>query len=297
MDPAVILSQKTVGNNGCPCKLHFAGLYQRKAGHSLLFDISTGIGIEIQRSFSIMSDPDAGGDRAMPQSMVIINPDTPGEITASLRRHGLDPLMIPRCDALSPPLSGHPDLQVFFHESRAFCRAGMPGYFPEALSSRCHITVCGAGPEREYPADVPFNAACTGSMAFHRSDRTAPEIRSFLAEKDIPLIHVRQGYSRCSTVIVDEGRVITADRGIHEAALAQGAKSLLVRPGFVELPGYRHGFIGGASGSTSDRVFFTGDLSRHPDHEAIRHFIAGSGKKILCLTDGPLLDLGSLLFI
>jgi hypothetical protein len=132
--------------------------------------------------------------------------------------------------------------------------------FLEALSSRCHVTVCGAEPGAIYPADVPFNVACAGSMAFHRSDRTAPEIRSFLEGKGIPLIHVRPGYSRCSTVLVDDGRIITADRGIHEAALAHGAMSLLVRPGFVELPGYRHGFIGGASGSGSHMIFFTGDI-------------------------------------
>lgn len=232
----------------------------------------------------------------MPESMVIINPDTPEEIRVSLRRQGLEPLVIPRCGALAPALSGHADLQVFVHNGHALCRAGMPGYFLKALSSCCHVTVCGVEPGGGYPADITFNVACAGSVAFHRSDCTAPEISSFLEKKSIPLIHVKQGYSRCSTVIVDDVRIITADRGIHEAALSHGSTSLLVRPGFVKLPGFRHGFIGGASGATSDSVFFTGDIGTHPDHEAIRSFIAASGKKILCLADGPLQDLGSLFF-
>jgi hypothetical protein len=60
----------------------------------------------------------------------------------------------------------------------------MPGYFLKALSSCCHVTVCGVEPGGGYPADITFNVACAGSVAFIER-LTAPEISSFLEKRAI----------------------------------------------------------------------------------------------------------------
>jgi hypothetical protein len=106
-----------------------------------------------------------------------------------------------------------------------------------------------------------------------------------------------QGYSKCSTVIIDETRIITADTTIHRKAIAEGLSSLLITSGHVALPGYEYGFLGGASGTTGSTVFFTGTLKKHPDFNAIMSFIEESGKKTLFLSDDNIIDLGSILFI
>ena len=229
--------------------------------------------------------------------LVIINPDTPPEVSQALRHRGFETLSVPECARLAAPLQGHPDLQVFILGRRACCHPDISTEFIKALESRCEVILGSEPLTEEYPGDVAYNVACTGAMAFHRADLTPAEIKTFLAGGNIPLISVSQGYSRCSTLIVDERRIITADRGIHSAAIDAGGESLLVSSGSVSLPGYKYGFLGGASGTTADAVYLAGDIRTHPDHEAIMEFIASSGKELVALGGGPLLDLGSLLFV
>ncbi|MBU1147229.1 MAG: hypothetical protein KKD11_02655, partial [Candidatus Omnitrophica bacterium] len=52
-------------------------------------------------------------------------------------------------------------------------------------------------------------------------------------------------------------------------------------------------FIGGSSGVTDKAVFFVGKL----DNQEIRDFIKKSGKGIIELYNGPLYDVGTVLFL
>jgi hypothetical protein len=97
-------------------------------------------------------------------------------------------------------------------------------------------------------------------------------------------------------VPVDSRHIITSDRGIKSAWENNKGKALLVRPGHVRLPGYDTGFLGGASGVTQKAVFFVGSLKYHPDGVAIRGLIKKCGKGVIELYDGPLYDVGSILF-
>ena len=106
---------------------------------------------------------------------------------------------------------------------------------------------------------------------------------------------MKQGYACCSIVPVDEDSIITADRGIARAAEAAGIKVLTVEAGHVELPGYDTGFLGGTSGRVGDEILFNGDLSSHPDFEAIKDFIGSRGLKIKYFEGYPLRDIGSII--
>ena len=108
-------------------------------------------------------------------------------------------------------------------------------------------------------------------------------------------MNVKQGYACCSIVPVDEDSIITADRGIARAAEAAGIRVLTVEAGHVELPGYDTGFLGGTSGRVGDEIIFNGDLSAHPDFEAIRDFIGSRGLKIKYFESYPLRDIGSII--
>jgi hypothetical protein len=94
---------------------------------------------------------------------------------------------------------------------------------------------------------------------------------------------------------VDEDSIITYDRGIAKAAEAAGINVLTVDPGHVELPGYDTGFIGGTSGRVGDEIIFNGDLSAHPDCQAIRQFIEERGLKVRYFSGYPLRDIGSII--
>ena len=65
----------------------------------------------------------------------------------------------------------------------------------------------------------------------------------------------------------------------------------------ISLPPYEYGFIGGASGVFGDTVYFLGNPDLHRDGEKIRAAITGAGYKLCALSDEPLYDYGTLIFI
>lgn len=178
------------------------------------------------------------------------------------------------------PVSDHPDMFM--------CRLGAGDGAP-VIRCRDLTTL-----SETYPYDIPWNAACTGRYFIHNLRYTAPQLLHAARESGCVMIDVRQGYAKCSTVIVDEDSVITYDRGIAGSCLAAGMNVLTVRPGHVLLPGYDTGFIGGASGRVGDTVIFNGDLSSHPDFDRIVNFISSCGLRIKWFEEWPLTDIGSI---
>ena len=229
--------------------------------------------------------------------IAIINPDAPGEIIANLKKLDIEPFPIPRTDRVEEPLSGHPDIQVFAHEERLFCHPGMDASFISEMEKHADVTVCSTTLSREYPADVPYNIACCGSWAFRHAGGADSFIEAYLESKGVERIGVSQGYAKCSTLVVDDNSIITADRPISRAAAARGIAALLIRPGHIDLPGYRYGFIGGATGLCGGMVLCAGTLAHHPDYPAIADFIEEKGKKIVPLGRFPAIDLGTILVL
>jgi hypothetical protein len=77
---------------------------------------------------------------------------------------------------------------------------------------------------------------------------------------------------------------------------AVGIDVLKLEPGFVKLPGYSHGFIGGASGKiASDILAFFGDISQHPQGDVVIRFCEKHGVSTLSLSDDDLTNFGSLI--
>ena len=112
----------------------------------------------------------------------------------------------------------------------------------------------------------------------------------------VDMIGCRQGYTKCSTVVVDSRSLITADQGIAAAcSKAEDLDVLLVQEGHVALEGYDTGFIGGASGRVGDEIIFNGDLSAHPDFQKIKDFIEERGLECKWLPEYPLTDIGTIM--
>ena len=226
---------------------------------------------------------------------VLINPDAAEGILESFIRQGIEPLCIPKSKHLHRELSGHPDLQFFLHDRVLFTHPDCDPGFIESISEKIEIRQGKTSLRAEYPRDCPYNIACTGRFAFHRTRCSEKSILDYLASMEIPVIDVKQGYSRCSTLIVDGNSIVTSDTIIHRKALEHGLSSLNIRPGHVVLPGFAYGFIGGASGFDRESVYLSGRLDHHPDGKSIEDFIRMRGKRIVSLSEGPLADLGSFL--
>ena len=184
---------------------------------------------------------------------------------------------------VSEPLSCHPDMFM--------CKMGVS----EDAEIISYFTQNETRLSPEYPADIAFNAACTGRFFIHNLKYTAPVLLKRAEELNLEMVDVRQGYAKCSTVIVDEDSVITYDRGLGKSCAEAGMEVLMISPGNILLPGYNTGFIGGASGRTGDTVVFNGDLSAHPDFDMIVRFIEERGLKVKWFPEWLLTDTGSII--
>ena len=148
----------------------------------------------------------------------------------------------------------------------------------------------------EYPADVAFNAACTGKYFIHNLAYTNEKLLAAAKAMDMILVDVKQGYTKCSIAIIDETSIITYDEGIAKACEKHKDLDVLkIAPGFVRLDGYDTGFIGGTCGRVGDEIIFNGDLFAHPDFTAIVKFIEKRGLTCKWFADYKLTDIGSIL--
>ena len=149
----------------------------------------------------------------------------------------------------------------------------------------------------KYPNDVLLNVAIVGKNAFCNTKYTSKTVIKYLEENNYAIHHVGQGYAHCSTCILGENAIISADLGIVQAAQKAGIDALLISSGHISLQPYDYGFIGGSCGSCEDKIYFGGSLKYHPDGEKIRLFCENHNKIVVELFDAPLVDVGGILFI
>jgi len=210
------------------------------------------------------------------KNKVIISKDAGEELKAYLEGKA-QVIVFGGISTVAEPIRNHPDL--------VYCRLTEDTIF---LGNEQLLTP-------EYPGDIIYNGFSTGKYFIHDLRHTDGQLLKAVEELKLIPVNVKQGYACCSIVPVDEDSTITADRGIARAAEAAGIKVLTVEAGHVELPGYDTGFLGGTSGRVGDEILFNGDLSAHPDFEAIKDFIESRGLKIKYFEGYPLRDIGSII--
>ena len=145
-----------------------------------------------------------------------------------------------------------------------------------------------------YPNDAQMNVCILGNKVVY-NPRTVPDamVKCLTIGGRAVQVSSRQGYSRCSVCVVNDNAIITADEGICRGAEAQGIDALKIRPGYIDLPGFDYGFIGGASFKISDtKLAFTGRLSSHPDAERIIEFASLHNVDVVYITYKPAFDIG-----
>jgi len=221
--------------------------------------------------------------------IAVIDPRTPHKAKIRLKKMGYYVTEVPLHPRLAKSVRGHPDMMIFsygkkiIYEPRLEKIAGL-------LRDNGYECVKGESiKSKEYPNDVIYDAASIGKSIIRYNGRVEKHIETLKAK----FIRVKQGYAKCSVVVVDDKRIITSDKHIKDI---WGKKALLVTPGSINLLGYKTGFIGGVSGSHNDKVFFTGSLKKHPDGALMREFIEKRGKKVVELSGGKLYDVGTILF-
>lgn len=145
----------------------------------------------------------------------------------------------------------------------------------------------------EYPQDIKLNFTIFGENIMGKIAFADADLIYMSESKN--KIDVKQGYCKCSCLVVAENAIITDDESINNSLAQNGVDCLLISKGDVLLPGHEYGFIGGASGKISENeVLFFGDITKHKDYKIISEFLKRHSCEVIFL-DFPLTDFGGVI--
>lgn len=202
------------------------------------------------------------------------------------------------CKDLYDAINGHPDIVVFHIGDNKLILA--PNVFdalqPILTKKGFALTKGETWLNRNYPENIAYNVLRIGSFAFHNTKYTDKTIIEELNKESIELIHINQGYTKCSACIVDENSIITSDYKLANTLERYGIESLLLQPGGIILEGVDYGFIGGSCGLISKNVMaFTGKLDKIQDNYKIVDFLNSKGIEVKILSTKQIFDIGSIM--
>lgn len=232
---------------------------------------------------------------------VIVDHRISPECEKNLLLRGFLPISLPKSKDMTEAISSHPDSLLFKYESTVistadYCEEALPAL--SALREACDVTLrftsdtLGKG----FPDDAKMNALVMGKKVFCNAKTVSRAIIDLATDEGLEIIHVNQAYPRCATLALGDDFAITADKGLATALKDNGIEVMLISEDGISLPPYKYGFIGGASGVFSDKVYFFGDYHTHPDGEIIEAAILGRGYTPISLSGSGLVDLGGMLF-
>ncbi len=212
-------------------------------------------------------------------------------ITNKLKKSGYDSVFTQSYPFLPWQVSHHADMQfIKVNEKEAFVLKES-----EIIIKDYKLSYTNNISEKTYPKDCLLNCLILGKNFYANKKSIDILLYQYLTENGYSFHHINQGYAKCSTCVIDDKSVITADANIHEVLNSHGVDVLKIEHGHIILDGYDYGFIGGASGKVGDKILFTGCLNHHPDGNNIREFIHKKGYDITELTEKPLYDIGGII--
>lgn len=190
----------------------------------------------------------------------------------------------------------HTDLQflhynkdtVFVLKECTSLKENLKKYFPNVIEISKNI-------DKDYPNNVMLNCVVLNDKLICNSKTIADEVLQMAIKDNLKIINANQGYTKCSTCIVNENAIITSDKSIYKSCRNE-MDVLLIRQGYIELPGTDYGFIGGSSFKYNrNTLVFTGNIKLHPDYESIKSFAQNYNVELLSLTENTMIDIGSII--
>lgn len=229
---------------------------------------------------------------------VIIDGRISDEIKTRLKELNINLIPTIPCKEVAEPISYHPDIVIHpINYNTLIIAPNVFDYYEDKLYGMGIKILRGETKlGKEYPKDIAYNVGRVGNYAVHNFRYTDEKLKYYLKKEKLDFIDIKQGYSKCSMGIVDDNAVITADYPIYKKLLNYGIDVLLINPGYIKLPGYTYGFIGGATGKLSkDSFVFSGQLDDHPDKVKIEKFVKKYNKNIIWLSKEKIIDIGTII--
>jgi len=207
---------------------------------------------------------------------------------------GYNLLICPPSNLLYEAVCGHPDMLMHITGNNIIVHKDMNREFINTITLHNYkIHKSNSTLQIKYPNNICLNALTLDNIFVHSVNFTDTNLLSLTKDKKV--INVKQGYTKCSTCIVNNNAIITSDVSIAKALSLEKIDVLLIPPGDILLPGLNYGFIGGATGLIEDRVLaFYGSLDYYLYGKEILKFLNKHKVTPMFLRNGKLIDRGSI---
>ncbi|TYQ17028.1 UNVERIFIED_CONTAM: hypothetical protein Cloal_3629 [Acetivibrio alkalicellulosi] len=230
--------------------------------------------------------------------VVLVDGRIETELEKSLNSYGIDCIKTFPLSPLYKAISGHPD--ILFHHIGKNIIVYAPGVCQTTINSLSNLgfkLIMGRSIlTSKYPGNICYNGARVGNYLFHNTKYTDEVIKSCALEMGVEIVHVNQGYTKCSISIVDENSIITMDKGIAKVAEKKGLQVLLIDEDGIELEGLNKGFIGGSSCLINKKVWaISGNIEMLKSRNKIYNFLDEKGFDVISLTKKLPKDVGSII--
>jgi hypothetical protein len=218
------------------------------------------------------------------------------EMADSLSKYGFNVIFSEELNSLYEFENRHADIQCLKINDTIFLQRDSAILKSKLKELGYNVITTYKSLDKKYPNNVLLNGVYINNKFFCKDSAIDEAVRDYCNSKNIEIINVNQGYTKCSTAVIDD-KFITADKGIFNTLTESGVEGLLIKSGSIDLQGVDYGFIGGCCFSYGDNVYFTGDISLHPDYKIIKDFCEKLNKNIVCLSNNRLYDIGGFVVI
>ena len=218
----------------------------------------------------------------------------------NLQRLDFNCIEIPKCKDLYSAIDGHVDIQLNIlniKSKKVIIHKDIDESFKlNLLKQGISYIETNNSLSAKYPNDVLINALILDNYFIHNLKFTDSNL---LKTQDNKVkIHVKQGYTKCSCLPINEKALITNDMSIYKELTKNDFDVLLLPPGDISLPGLNYGFIGGTGGMISKNTMaFFGSLDNYLYGEKVKSFLYKYDVYPIYLSEGKLNDRGSLLIL
>lgn len=149
----------------------------------------------------------------------------------------------------------------------------------------------------KFPETAKYNALINSEYLIHNLNYTDNKILELAEERNLKLINIRQAYTRCTTVFLNNNSVLTSDDSICKKMRSLGFDVLQIKSKKIKLEGFEFGFIGGCVGVFENKIVFTSSLKNIELGEEIKLFCNLVKLEIIELDNKDMTDVGGLIFL
>ncbi len=226
----------------------------------------------------------------------LVNPSLPDNLVNLLSSYGTT-LTVPPFEKLEFPVNAHPDMRAVNINGRLFIHSEDILLAESLAKQNIPFSLSRAPVGAKYPRDIALNLFTVKNFLFANLAHASADVLDYAKFCGYELINVAQGYSKCSTLLLDDA-IVTADKGIYRAATEREIDTLLISPGNIGIERYDTGFIGGASAKIAEsKIAVFGNIELHHDGEKIVDFAKKHGTQIISLDNSPLFDYGGIVCV